>query len=477
MTTAKEWLEEIRGLDLEGLVKLGVRWGPSQAFNGAEAVAVPYIKGGELKTYKVRRVGPRQDHERPFDWMPRGATVGLFNGDVLRDKTLVDIPVIITEGEFDALAIMECGFPRTVSVPHGAASGARYVFDAADQITGKVIIAGDADADGMEFVRAAAAALDGKEVRYCVWPDGCKDANDVLAKYGARDLSEAINAARLVHPETPEGGLICGFTDAPPPPPGLVFKTGDALVDKLLCFHTGFPTIVTGSPASGKSTFITWALWRAGKRHGIRNGVCLMETPWPDLLDQLARMETGWPLRDLSAKAQDELREELDGNWRMLLREDASDVATDLWWIREMMRVAATRDGCKTITFDPWNELEHRLEGAAITDYVNSALTQMRQWAERFGVALIVVAHPTKMQREAGGKIYPPTGYDIAGSAAWFNKAAIGITVHRQPAADGNGEFTRLINWKSKFQQKYDVKKGYGDLEFDEATMVYRRLP
>lgn len=132
MMTAREWVENVRGLDLESLTRLDVKLGPSQVL-GCEAVAIPYRRGGDLLTYKVRAAGIRSDLEaagrRSFDWSPRGVKVTLWNVDVLDDATLEDQPVIVTEGEFDALAVIECGFPRTVSIPHGAASGGKYVYE------------------------------------------------------------------------------------------------------------------------------------------------------------------------------------------------------------------------------------------------------------------------------------------------------------------------------------------------------------
>lgn len=478
MTTAKEWIENVRGLDPENLVRHRVRCGESKVMGGREAVAIPYVQGGEVKALKVRAVGSRADLDHPFDWSPRGAKVTLWNVDILGDDTLREHPVIVTEGEFDALAVIECGFPRTVSIPHGAASGPRYIHDHADRLKRSpcVIIAGDDDEDGRGFVRSAAAALDGHEVRYVVWPDGCKDANDTLAKHGAPSVVEAINSAKLVHPEDPAGGMLTGFRDAPPPPAGAVYRTGDSAADLVLCFHTGFLTIMTGTPGSGKSTFLTWALWKAAREHGLRLGVSLMETPWPYLRDHLSRLEKGRPWDDLRSDEQDTLAERLDLTWRLMHRRDEDNVAADLWWIREMMRVAAVRDGCKIVAFDPWNELDHIVpKGQAITDYVNDALAQMRQWAERFDCALCIVAHPTKMNREAGGKVYPPMGWDIAGSAAWVNKAAVGITVHREQSEDGD-EVAKIINWKAKFRQLYRIREGAIRMQFDENLMLYRRM-
>lgn len=465
---ARDWLENVRALDLEILTSLGVQFGPGK--NG-EVVAIPYIANGETVAHKVRAPG-----DKPY-WHGDAGGVSLWNQDILSDRTLHDQPLIITEGEYDALACVQAGFPATVSVPHGAQSGAKYVLQHADAIRKHpvVIIAADGDAEGQKMLRSVASALEGHQCRFIAYPEGCKDANDILAKRGPAALVEAINAAQPIYPDDPEGGLISGFSDAPPPPSGEIYKTGNPSVDAVACWHSGFPTIVTGTPSSGKSTWLTWALWQAGRRHRVRIGMSMLETPWPILRDHLSRLEKGHSFDELHRDQQEALMAKLDQDWR-LLHQVGDKKAHDLGWLKEMMWVAAVRDQCRIIAFDPWNEIDHRTRhGEAMTDYLNDALAHIRMWAERYDVAVCIVAHPTKMQREAGQKPYPPNGYDISGSAAWFNKAAVGVTVHR--TQDDFGEFTKVICWKSKFEQLYNFGKGQVDMLFQPSTMSYVARP
>lgn len=470
MTRASEWLEEVRALDLETLAALGVRWRDEGEDGGR--VAIPYVEAGEQKALKVRAPGGK-----PY-WQPKGAKFTLWNVDCLSDDTLRDQPVIITEGEYDALACIQAGFPRTVSVPSGAQSATRYVLDHADKIrrSPTVIIAADGDEDGGKMLRAVANALEGHECRYLDYPQGCKDANDILARHGAKALVQAIHGAKVIFPEDPKGGSITGFSDAPPAPDGQVFKAGDPSIDRVACWHCGFPTVVTGIPASGKSTWLTWAFSRVIRNHGIRIGASLLETPWPILRDQLARMEKGYGFDQLHRDQQDALSERIDHDWRLLHRVDDSEAGHDLGWFRDMMWAAAIRDGCKIIALDPWNEVDHVLtRGESVTDYTTMALKQMRIWAERYDVALCIVAHPTKMQRDPGSKPYPPGGYDISGSSSWYNKAAVGVTVHR--TEDDNGQFTRVICWKSKFEHLYGFGRGQVEMLFDPIRMTYSKRP
>ena len=73
------------------------------------------------------------------------------------------------------------------------------------------------------------------------------------------------------------------------------------------------------------------------------------------------------------------------------------------------------------------------------------------------------------MLRGVDGKVPPPKGYDISGSAAWFAKADVGITVHRpDPVASAMSE---IHVWKCRFN--WVGKQGVAELYFDPVAMTY----
>ena len=84
------------------------------------------------------------------------------------------------------------------------------------------------------------------------------------------------------------------------------------------------------------------------------------------------------------------------------------------------------------VVLDPWNEIDHsRLGGLSETEYISQSLSKLRAFTRACGVHLWIVAHPTKLQKEADGSYPVPTPYDVAGSAHWRNKADNCITVWR----------------------------------------------
>jgi twinkle protein len=469
------YLEDTRGIDPDKARKYGVT--ERRLSNGADVVAIAYRRNGEVYGHKVR---PLVHGDGPRFWFhPKGQTRDLWNVDVLGDDTLIEQPIIITEGELDAMSCIEAGFPRAVSIPDGwtvAYRGddgpkSKPILENADRLKRSpfIIAAGDADETGASFVRALSNLLD-HPVKYLTYPDGCKDANDILKKHGPGELARVLNSAKWCDPE---GGLVTGFGDMPPEPPMQLYRPGYDPFDRVILFHAGFPTIVTGIPSHGKSTFVTCAVHHAVRANDIRAAFGMFETPTSVLRDHLARLSSGSPWGELSAPQRREVEDKLDRSYRVLHKVDDERRSHDMGWVRDMMHTAAVREGCKIIVLDPWNEIEHVPEkGESVTTYLNTALARIRQWAERFDCAVCIVAHPTKMRTEPNGRSVPPLGYDISDSAAWFNKAAIGCTVHQ---VEGDDPHVEVINWKSKFQQQYGIWKGKITLDFDPQAMTYRR--
>lgn len=137
-----------------------------------------------------------------------------------------------------------------------------------------------------------------------------------------------------------------------------------------------------------------------------------------------------------------------------------------------MVRTLAVRDQCKIIVIDPWNELEHMPEpGESLTNYINFALQQIRQWAEQWDVHICVIAHPKKVDTFKG-QPRAPLGYDVADSAAFFNKPSLGFTVHQEKTEAG-AVYTQLYTWKVRDTQLYGLFKGVSDAIFDVDRMTY----
>ncbi len=89
------------------------------------------------------------------------------------------------------------------------------------------------------------------------------------------------------------------------------------------------------------------------------------------------------------------------------------------------------RYGINWYVLDPWNKLDHQYEGQE-TAYISRALDEISNFNKKNNVHGFVVAHPTKMEKDKDGNYLVPNLYSISGSAHFFNKTDIGITVYKK---------------------------------------------
>ena len=459
-----KWLTEIRKLDPVLLSHMGV--GPKDHPALGVVAAFPYTRAGKPYAAKFRTVEAK-------GWRSsQGVSRGLYNEDALRHG---QGPVVLTEGEIDALSVMQAGYTRAVSLPDGwtVDGGKRDVLVEAEALfraAPYVIVAGDNDEAGASLPRTMSNILAGHDVRYATWPDGCKDANDVLVRFGEGELARCLTEAKRMDPE---GGVITGITDMPPLPQRRVLRMGMQPFDYVVAFEVGAMSVGTGTPGSGKSTFTTFAAYHVAMAENVCVGMLSFETHPHRTRDHLSRLATGRAWADLTEMQRAEVGLRLDQSFRIVHRTyEARN--HNLGWLKDMIYTLAVRDNCKMIIVDPWNELEHMPEpGESLTAYINWGIQQIRVWAEQYDCHICLIAHPRKM--DTSGKPRSPTGYDIADSAAFSNKPSLGFTLHQETNEDGR-EWVRLVAWKVRDTQLYGIEKGDTRLSFDKNLMTYRKF-
>jgi len=464
---AMEWLRTVRGLKDELLLDMGVRAVHHRRLG--DGLAFPYVRRGERYADKFRTV------DKQFA-STTGVSRGLYNEDALLLGAA--LPVIITEGEIDALSCIQAGFDRSVAVPDGWTekgnkTDALVAAEKGLRDSPYVIVASDADDAGESLPRAVANILKGHDVRRAVWPDGCKDANDVLMKHGSGELTRCLYAAQRIDPP---GGLITGLSDLPPLSDRRVLRIRERPFEWAVALELGALSVWTGTPGSGKSTFLTWVASKVAQSENIRVGMLAFETHPHDIRDQLCLIRAGREYGALSEDFRAKLMSELDREFRLVHATPEGDMQQHLGWLESMVYTLAIRDQCKLIVIDPWNELEHLPNpGETMTSYVNYATKVIRQWAERLEVHIALVAHPRKMPTDFAR---PPTGYDIADSAAFFNKPSLGVTVYPRKETDKESgqtdDWVELHIWKVRKTRLYGFERGKVDVEFDRERMSYR---
>lgn len=231
--------------------------------------------------------------------------------------------------------------------------------------------------------------------------------------------ADAIRAdvARLRR-DGPDPGWHCGWND----------------IDRFYRPTYGQLSVVTGIPAAGKTTWLNAYLARLAGRHGHRY---LLFSPEQASIakhaDALARVRAGSLLSDeVHATAMDWVIDHfawVDHGHAYALDDIASTA-----------RLEADRGRLDGVVVDPWNWLEtNRPHWMTETDHINNALNELIRLAQALRVHVWVVAHPRKVrQHETGpkeGQYLVVRPYDIAASAAWFNKPWFCVSLWRDHLA------------------------------------------
>ena len=465
---AMEWLESVRGVTSETAARLGVK------ANGGN-LGFPYqTRHGEVLGHKVRPAG-----DKKFWFQPKGAARDLFNVQALYNPELKNDRIYITEGEIDTLTLVDCGIERCVSMPDGWTEGLtdsdtpklKPIFDNLDAFKdADVVIAGDCDKVGRSMGRAIFGALEetAKSIRVVEWPDGSKDANDCKMQHGQKSVVSSCERAKIM---CPLGLTVTGLHDLPPMPDRVIYAPRDPAYDDILRLELGTINVITGVPNHGKSTAAVAMLHSMAVNNRVRVGAVMFETHPYQLRNQLHRLETGREFNIDDPKSIT-TAERASRYWQVVHPQEDDGVPFDMGWVKTMIRTLALYHDCKIIVIDPWNELEHdERAGETETQYIKKALAALRKWAKRYDVAVVIIAHPKKM--EPGVR---PGGYHISGSSTWYDKAYMGLTVWRERNPDTGQECTEITAWKVKDQEAYGIEKGTAQLEFNKDTGGYRLL-
>jgi twinkle protein len=252
-------------------------------------------------------------------------------------------------------------------------------------------------------------------------------------------------------------------------------RTGWPCLDELYTVAPGQWTLVTGYPSSGKSEWVdalTVNLSHAGWRFVVFSPENQpLELHIAKLTEKLSGKPFGaGPTERLSLEEVGRQVDALSERYRFLrCPHDASMTIPDI--LDTVTPVLADLGGeHQGLVIDPWNELEHwRPPGLSETEYVSKALSLLRNWAREHRVHVWLVAHPQKLRRE-NGKLPIPTPDSVSGSAHFWNKADVAITVHRE----GGDEVPNVSIVVQKCRFKHIGRRGVVTLRYNRVTGTYR---
>lgn len=400
-----------------------------------DAIRFPYYQNGEVVNVKSR------DLNKNFRLETNAERVFYGMDDVTGDT------VLIVEGEIDKLSLEEAGFKNCLSVPDGAPAPnakdytSKFSFlEGCEGLLARIktfILAVDNDEPGRTLEEELARRLGKHRCKRVQWPDGCKDANDILLRYGKETLAALIQQAR----DYPIEGIF-EVTDISSQIDALYSEgkhrgepTGWPTLDDLYTVRLNEFTIVTGIPGHGKSEFLDALMVNLATQRGWSFAIFSPENqPLERHFAKLAEKFIGKPFFpgpcERISKFELEASKDFMQNWFSFILPPEDMLTID--GILELAKHVVMKKGIRGMVIDPWNEIDHiRPANMTETEYISYSLSKIRRFARQYSLHIWLVAHPTKLRKQDNGTYPVPTPYDISGSAAWRNKADNCITVYR----------------------------------------------
>ncbi len=471
-----EWFKK-RGISESILTRNHIGYKPvymPQVEEFVQAITFPFYRDKNVVNVKSRTLNK--------DFRLEANAERIFYGmdDITGDTA------IIVEGEIDKLSFEVIQRKDCISVPDGAPSIAAKDYtskfsylEGCEEWLANIktfILAVDGDEPGRKLEEELARRLGKYRCKRVQWPEGCKDANEVLVKIGANTLLQVINSARdypidgifkiadiikqiddLYHGQAPKGE-----------------STGWDNLDEYYTVRTGEMSIVTGVPGHGKSEWLDALMVNMALQKGWTFAIFSPENqPLERHFAKLAEKFVGKPFfpgyhARMGTMELDAAKDYLN-RWFTFVLPPEDKLTVD--GILELCKHVVLKDGIRGVVIDPWNEVDHHRPPAMTeTEYISDALTKIRRFAREYGVHIWLVAHPTKMRKSDDGSYPVPTPYDISGSAAWRNKADNCLTVFRHVEE----EKAPVNIYIQKIRFKEIGKIGVVDLQYDKITGRYQ---
>lgn len=254
--------------------------------------------------------------------------------------------------------------------------------------------------------------------------------------------------------------------------------TGVNSLDNLFRLDKGRLITITGVPNYGKSEFVDFLATTYNKRYGMKTLYFSPENQPVGLhLAKLIAKYTGKKFNPSTYTTEeiDIAGDYITDNFFFY----NYDLITQLDDILAIAEEVIKKDAIGMLVIDAWNKTEAKKNGGDTeTEFIGKLLDVLCRFAIKHNIMLVIVAHPTKMNKDKGQPYQIPNAYDINGSAHFFNKSDFVLTVHRDIPKDEVLIRVSKVKFSHYGKQgdcrlKYDVESGnYYDSTFDPLAFL-----
>lgn len=211
-----------------------------------------YDEVGRLQFIKYRKTDYNKEKDKNKEWCEANCKPILFGMRQCKDFSRL----VITEGQVDSLSVATVGIDNAVSVPTGAKgfTWVPYCWNWANRFK-EIVVFGDYEKGGITLLDELSKRfkITIKHVREEDYKD-CKDANEILQKYGKDQVRYCVENAVIVPMKQVIPLSQVKNVDIFKLPK---LRTGISQIDRLL--YGGLPfsgvTLISGKTGKGKSVF------------------------------------------------------------------------------------------------------------------------------------------------------------------------------------------------------------------------------
>ena len=424
-------------------------------------IVFPFYRDNELTFVKYRKPKKHTKEDGPKEWRMNNTESILFGMDMVSFNK----PLIITEGQLDAMSLYEAGCTNVVSVPSGA-NDMDWIANCWSWLNNFkwFILFGDNDDAGLTMMATVMSRL-GED--RCMMPGEypelalgaieygrpCKDANEILYAYGPEVLKELVDSC--------EPSPVTGIIDLAKMPhmdmtkmPRIMTRI-PGLDNKLGGLCEGGITIMSGKRGSGKSTLVGPIMLNAveqGYKCCLYSGELAWHKVKSDLwLQATERKYVGYRVDPLSGKnipciseqIEERINQWLEGKIFVYDNDDSGE-GEKIDRVMKVFEACARRFGCKLFTID---NLLMLVAGADDTIKQQAKIVaRLKSFATKYKVHVIVVSHPRKELPGASMGNDSVSGSsaitDLADNVLFSNRPNISITKNRNFGEIGEIECT-----------------------------------
>lgn len=355
--------------------------------------------------------------------------------------------IIITEGEIDALTIMElqdCKFP-VVSLGNGASSAKKTLsanYDYLNQFE-RIVLFFDMDEAGRKAIEESVPVLPKDKVYVAVLPH--KDANECLVKGDSKAILEQVwNANKYI----PDGVVSAKSMKErvlnelqSENTVGILFDKHPILNEMTLGCRKGEVIMVTSGSGMGKSTWVRQQALAWGKS-GLKVGMAMLEEKCEETIMDLLGMDNKIRLRqqDIDIKKEiikdgrfDKWYNNLFGSNNFYLYDSFAEAETD----RLLSKLSYMRNGldCDVIILDHISIVVSASGEADERKLIDNLMTKLKSFAKTSNVILVVVCHlknPDKGKPHEEGRAISVTDLRGSGGLRQLSDTIIGLERNQQ---------------------------------------------